>query len=120
MKYFTIIFLCFLLSQCGGNKTPQEVLSLKDSICYIDTSHISPKLKHIISSYIIEYPQYDNLVLMHDNFVVKSIYKDLDIDELYILGPTFTGESYRKESILPPFSRLMAKMFLSSILLMTD
>ena len=82
------------------NKTPQEVLSLKDSVCYIDTSHISSKMKSIIRSYISEYPQYDNLVLMHDNFVVKSKHKDLDTDELYILGPTFTSESY-EERIYP-------------------
>lgn len=33
---------------------------------------------------------------MHDNFVVKSKYKDLNVDELYVLGPTSSGESYEK------------------------
>ena len=102
MKHFYIILMCFLLSQCGMDKTTPKVLTLKDSICYIDTPHISSKLKHIISSYIHEYPQYDNLVLMHDNFVVKSKHKDLDIEELYVLGPTSSGESY-EERTYPAF-----------------
>ena len=88
--------MCLLLSQCKVNKTPEEELTLKDSICYVDTSHISSKLKNIITSYIHDYPQYDNLVLQHDNYTLKSKHKDLDIEELYILGPTFTGESYVK------------------------
>lgn len=96
MKYFYIIVTCILLSQCRVNKSSPKVFTLKDSICYLDTSYISTKLKHIIISYVHENPQYDNLVLMHNSFVVKSIHKDLDIDELYILGPTFTGESYEK------------------------
>jgi len=102
MKFFYIIIMCVLLSQCKENKTSPEVLTLKDSICYIDTSHICPKLKNIINSYIHEYPQFDNLVLRHDNFVVKSKHKDLDIDELYILGPTYLGESY-VEYLYPAF-----------------
>ena len=96
MKYLHIILLCFLLAQCSVKKTSPKVLTLKDSISYIDTSLISSKLKQIVKSYIHEYPQYDNLVLQHDNFTLKSKYKDLDIEELYILGPTFTGESYVK------------------------
>jgi hypothetical protein len=80
------------------NKTTPKELTLKDSVCYIDTSLISSKLKHIIRSYIHEFPQYDNLVLMHGNFVLKSKQKDLDIDELYVLGPTSSGESYEKRT----------------------
>ena len=96
MKYIYIILMCFLLSQCRVNNTSPKVLTIKDSICYVDTSHVSSKLKNIIKSYMHEYPHYDNLVLLHDNFVVKSKHEDLDIEELYILGPTFTGESYEK------------------------
>lgn len=102
MKYFCIILMCLLLSQCKVNKTSPKVLTLKDSICHIDTSHIDSNLKHIIKSYIHENPQFDNLVLKHDDFVVKSKHKDLKIDELYILGPTFSGESY-VETIYPAF-----------------
>lgn len=96
MKFFYLIIICFLLSQCSVKNSSPKLLSLKDSICYIETSHISPKLKHIIKSYIDEYPQFNNLVLMHNNFVLKSKYKDLDIEELYVLGPSFSGESYEK------------------------
>lgn len=102
MKYCYIILLCFLLSQCRVNKTSPKVLTLKDSLCYIDTTYIDSKLKHIIKSYIHEHPQFDNLVLKHDNFAIKSKHKDLDIDELYVLGPTFSGESYEKR-VYPAF-----------------
>ena len=88
--------------QCSVDKTSSEELTLKDSICYIDTTLINSKLKHIIKSYIQNYPQFNNLVLMHDNFVVKSKYKDLNVDELYVLGPTFSGESY-EERTYPAF-----------------
>ena len=102
MKLFYILLICFLLFQCSVDKTSSEELTLKDSICYIDTTLINSKLKHIIKSYIQNYPQFNNLVLMHDNFVVKSKYKDLNVDELYVLGPTFSGESY-EESTYPAF-----------------
>ena len=102
MKNFCIILICFLLFQCSLDKPSSKELSLKDSICYIDTTLINSKLKHIIKSYIQNYPQFNNLVLMHDNFVVKSKYKDLNVDELYVLGPTFSGESY-EERTYPAF-----------------
>ena len=102
MKLFYILLICFLLFQCSVDKTSSEELTLKDSICYIDTTLINSKLKHIIKSYIQNYPQFNNLVLMHDNFVVKSKYKDLNVDELYVLGPTFSGESY-EERTYPAF-----------------
>ena len=94
--------MCFLLSQCSVNKTSTRELTLEDSICYIDTSRISPQLKQIVKSYIRTYPQFENLVLMHDNFALKNKHKDMDIDELYVLGPTFMGESYVRE-IYPAF-----------------
>ena len=119
MKSFYILLICFLLFQCSVDKTSSKELSLKDSICYIDTTLINSKLKHIIKSYIRNYPQFNNLVLMHDNFVVKSKYKDLNVDELYVLGPTFSGESYEERTYPAFFLQFPTKMFLLN-LIMTD
>ena len=38
MKSFYILLICFLLFQCSVDKTSSEELTLKDSICYIDTN----------------------------------------------------------------------------------
>ena len=119
MKLFYILLICFLLFQCSVDKTSSEELTLKDSICYIDTTLINSKLKHIIKSYIQNYPQLNNLGLMHDNFVVKSKYKDLNVDELYVLGPTFSGESYEERTYPAFFLQFLTKMFLLN-LIMTD
>lgn len=83
-----------------------------DSICYIDTFLISSMLKKIIRSYISEYPQYNNLVLKHDNFALKNKHKELDKEELYVLGPTFSGESYERVFFPAFFSLLIVEMFL--------
>lgn len=116
-----MLFILIIFISCEQR---QSYIGNKSYSLVIDSNTLTPQVKKILSEYILQYPQFDNLIL-NNEIVIRMPLPNRESKEYYYLGPTYIGEQIGEKQVylLPSisFSFLGKRIFLkSSIDNMTD
>lgn len=90
-----ILFLLIIFISC------EHRISNVDKKCYnctIDSTTLTPQVKQILSEYILQYPQFENLILNND-IIIRIPLPNREAKEYYYLGPTYIGEQIEENQV---------------------
>lgn len=100
--FMQILFILIIFASCTYRHSNA---GKEDNIYCVDSSKITPRVKKILSEYMAEFPQFENLLL--DNAIpIRMELPDKEANHYYYLSPTYISEQIGEEQtcLSPPIS----------------
>lgn len=83
-----ILFILIIFISCEHHISNVDKKSYN---CTIDSTTLTPQVKKILSEYILQYPQFEHLILDNE-ITIRMPLPNREAKEYYYLGPTYIGE----------------------------